>query len=447
MSILVCGCNPPKASIQKFDSYYTAGHYDAAMEYAKSKISDDHRGKGEDLLWCLNTATICRLKQMPEESNIYFDYAEEIMNRHQADRNKLGENLGGSIINDNIVAYTGKEYDGIMTNVYKALNFIVLGNYEYARVEFNRALDRQRRAIEFYNKEVQSMKEELAKQNKKDDKKPADVQDVDNTKYKDIISRNYPDLYQYEVYNDFVNPFANYMAGLFFYLEGDYSKSVDLLKESAGMNSDNEYIVSDFKMAEDAAINNTVTNIRYVWVIYENGLSPYKDEMLFGLPIPINNEPIYIQIALPKLENRNPASANLIVNANGQEVKSKLIASMDRVIQTEFKKEYTMILTRAIVNATAKAVIQYAVKDQDPMIRLAAIAGTALTNVADVRMWTTLPKNFQVAKVEIPQDGKISITIPGSEIKEITLQECKNAIVYVKLPIVAGVPTYDIMKF
>ena len=442
--LLACGCNPPKAAIRQFNEYYTTGQYDQALTFSESKISKNKTGKGEDVLWCLNAGTIYRLKHQPAESNRLFDYAEEMINKHEADRNKAGETFGSALINDNVVAYTGKTYDGIMTNVYKALNFMQMGNNDLARVEFNRALDRQRRAIEYYNKEVQKLQQEVDKKNS--DNKKNNAQEIDNSKYNDVISRNYPDLDRYEVYNDFVNPFANYLAGLFFYLEGDYSKSIDLLKESAGMNSNNEFIVADFKMVEGVALENKSAS-NHVWVIYENGLSPERTDFTFGLPIPISGEMIFVEIALPKLESRSLASANLTLASGAVQVKSKTIASMERVIQTEFKKEFSLILTKAIIGATTKAVIQYSLRDQDPLIRLAALAHTLITTTADVRMWTSLPKEFQVARIDMPADRRVQITVPGKEIKTIELPECKNVIIYVKLPVVSGVPVYDIMPF
>lgn len=440
--IMTCGCNPSRDSIGQFDNYYKRGQYDQALAFSEARISKAKNGQGNDLLWCLNAATIYRLKQQPEKSNLYFDYAEAILNKHEADRNKLGETAGAAILNENIVAYTGKSYDGIMVNVYKALNFIQMGRYDLARVEFNRAMDRQRRAVEYYNNEVQRLQSEVDKKNREN----KNAGKIDNSNYKSVVSRYYPNLDRYEVYSDFVNPFANYLAGLFFYLEGDYSKSVDLMKEAAGMISDNQYVISDLRMVESVAFENQARGSN-VWVIFENGLGPVRRELRFALPIPISGELVYVDVAMPELVDRSIASRNLTVESDLKKTTSYEIASMDRVIQTEFQKEFALSLTRAIAGATTKAVLQYSMRDQDPMVRLAALAYTVVSTSADVRIWSSLPKNFQVAKVAMPTDGKVHITIPGNEIKTIELGNCKNAIIYVKLPVTAGVPVYDVMRF
>ncbi len=436
------GCNPARDKIRKFNDFYTTGQYDKALNFACNNISSNYKGKGEDLLWCLNAGTIYRIKQQPVESNQYFDHAEEIFNRHQADRNKAGETVAGTVASDNVVAYTGKVYDGIMLNVYKALNFMKLQEHELARVELNRALDRQRMAIEYYNNELARSQQEAQKKNKNNAEKAGDVS---NGSYSNIVNQNYPDLAGYKVYSDFVNPMANYLAGLFFYLDGDYNKSSQLLKESVGMSGENQYVVADYEMVENI-LNGQQVQTGHVWVIYENGLSPEREELLFGLPIPVNNTLIFIEIALPKLVSRSGDGGAVVISAAEMQVEAKQLASMERVIQTEFKKEFDMALTRAIMSATAKAVAQYAVKDQDGLVQLGVLAYTLLSTAADVRMWTSLPREFQLARLPLPAEGKMNISIAGSS-RQIELPACKNAIIYIKKTNSNTPAVFDIIPF
>ncbi|MBN2063862.1 MAG: hypothetical protein JW745_03590 [Sedimentisphaerales bacterium] len=435
------GCNPAREKIRKFNDFYTTGQYDKALTFACNNISKNYKGNGEDLLWCLNAGAVYRIKQQPVESNQYFDHAEEIFNRHQAARNKAGETAAATIASDNVVAYTGKVYDGIMLNVYKALNFMKLQELELARVELNRALDRQRMAIEYYNNEVAKGQQAAQKKNINSDK----VGDVSNGSYNSIISQKYPDLAGYKVYSDFVNPMANYLAGLFFYLDGDYNKSSQLLKEAVGMSSENQFVVADYEMVEKI-LNGQQVQTGHVWVIYENGLSPEREELLFGLPIPVNNTLIFIEIALPRLVNRSGDGGAVVISAPDMQLETKQLASMERVIQTEFKKEFDMILTRAIMSATAKAVAQYAVKDQDGLVQLGVLAYTLLSTAADVRMWTSLPREFQLARLPLPADGKLNISIAGSS-RQIELPACDNAIIYIKKTNSNTPAIFDIIPF
>ncbi|MHC5164190.1 MAG: hypothetical protein ACYSOI_02320, partial [Planctomycetota bacterium] len=66
--------------------------------------------------------------------------------------------------------------------------------------------------------------------------------------------------------------------------------------------------------------------------------------------------------ALPRLAFRQAASPHLEVKTGSATSKTQLVADMDRVIQTEFKKDFQGILTRAIISTTTKAVAQYALE-------------------------------------------------------------------------------------
>ncbi|MBR2159568.1 MAG: hypothetical protein IJ964_06370, partial [Campylobacter sp.] len=70
----------------------------------------------------------------------------------------------GILLNESFADYDGNLYERIMVNVYKGLNFMSLGDFANARVEFNRALIRQDRAKDYFAAQIAAAKEELEKQ-------------------------------------------------------------------------------------------------------------------------------------------------------------------------------------------------------------------------------------------------------------------------------------------
>ena len=435
-AFLLCGCNAPREKLNDFNDLYTGGRYDAALSFAEKHTSKHVAGNGEDLLWCLNAGVLYRLEHEHDKSIKKFDQAEDILKKHDLGENEIGETAVAAVANETLIPYTGEIYDGIMLNTYKGLSFMALGENTLARVEFNRAMDRQRRALKQYNAELRRLQDKVKKSGK----------DINKQKNLDIVSKHYPDLDKYEVYHDFINPFATYMAGLFYYVDGDYKKAIDYLKESAGMMPDNKYVKNDLKLVESVLYSGEDPH-GYVWVVFENGLGPVREEFRVDLSIDVGDDDIMFSVALPKLESRSAACANLLIDADGQETKTRLLTSMDRIIQTEFKKDYGSILTRAILSTTSKAVMQYSLRDEDPVVRLFSQAYSALSTVADTRIWSTLPKNFQAARIDMPEDKKMKLSASGSGIIDIELEECDNAIIYVKLPVSSGKPVYDVMKF
>jgi hypothetical protein len=187
-------------------------------------------------------------------------------------------------------------------------------------------------------------------------------------------------------------------------------------------------------------------------VIFENGLGPVKTEFRIDLPLFIVTSQVkYVGIALPKLEFRNKAYPYLLVNSDDKEYMTLPVADMDRVVQTEFSKDFGGILIRAIISATAKAVAQYAIQQQGgdaaTMMSFAVAAYSFASTAADVRIWTALPKDFQVARFPKPKNGKLKITPPGSIPLDIDIPQCNNAVVYIRIITNQAVPVYKVMAF
>jgi len=158
-----------------------------------------------------------------------------------------------------------------------------------------------------------------------------------------------------------------------------------------------------------------------------------------------------VGIALPKLEFRDRAYPYLVIESDAKDYRTLPVAYMDRVIQTEFSKDFGGILTRAIISATAKAVAQYVLEEQGS--DAASIASIAVavysfaSTAADVRIWTALPRDFQVARLPKPKNGKLKITPPGSIPFDIDIPNCNNAIVYVRIITNQAIPAYEVMAF
>ncbi len=442
------GCNAPKGHLATFNGHFLSSDYENSAIFAEGKISKNKNPKGEDLLWALQLGTVQRIQKEYTKSTESFDKAEEML-KYYDEQSRLADGIGSTIVNENIIPYRGEEYDGVMVNVYKALNFMAEKEFDLARVEFNRALDRQRRAKEKFSEEIHKLQAELEKDQQKNSFSKSNVE---NPETQELLAQKYPNLYNFEAYPDFVNPFATYLAGVFFNLVGDHSKAVDLLKESYGMVGDNAYIAEDLSITENkldgkGKLDDTI------WLIFENGLGPVKKEFRLDIPLFVATDEIkYIGVALPELEFRDRAYQYLVAEVDGKDYKTCLVSDMDRVVQTEFSKDFKGILTRAIVSTTAKAIAQYALEKQDSSVSssLASLfmaAYSYATTAADVRIWTTLPKDFQIARFPKPKDGKLKITPADANPFEIDIPGCNNAIVYVRITATQAKPIFEVMTF
>lgn len=453
-----CASMMQRKELSEYNSLYSCGRYTEAAQMELEKKGDE-KNDPSTLLQSLQAAAAYRYAKKYAESVSLFDECEDIIKHHNEAllATKIASNVGSVLANDTILSYTGTAYDGIMVNTYKALNFWQMGKTDLARVEFNRALDRQRRAKELFVAEIARQKEELRKKQEEESKAGHDGQkthvldynkNVTNPEIEKILKEKYSDIYEFKKYPDFINPFTTYLAGLFFMAEGDFSKAATILKEAHGMLEDNAIVASDFANTEKI-LDGHKPDRKYTWVIFENGLGPVKKEFRIDLPLLLaTNKVKYTGIALPRLAFRENAFPHLLVRKNGSKPdKTCPLASMDRVVQTEFKKRFKLIVTRNIISALVKTYGQYVAQQ-----KLGDVGGylTALyqgvNTAADIRIWSALPKEFQVAKIASPEDGTLIIETPDGGGVKVDVPKNSNSLVYVKIPSKGARPVCDVIN-
>lgn len=437
--------------MQAFNSSFAQGRYCQAAEQELMH--------SPSLLGNLQAAAALRYCHEYERSSALFDECEVGIRESNEKSTAAGVagSLGAVLINDSIVEYLPAEYDGVMVNTYKALNFWKTGQSDLARVEFNRALDRQRRARERFAGEIQKLNEEIEQRQASESQKARQEgrvsldykRSVANPGIDAVLRERYSTLDEFKAYPDFTNPFTTYLAGLFFMSRNDYPKAADLLKESYGIDKTNSIVRDDFACVEKSLDGRSPCK-KAVWVLYENGLGPVREELRIDLPLYMVSEKIYYTgAALPQLVLRDRACSHLVVTSGTDTpVNSVFLASMDRVVQSEFRKRYPSIVARSVISAMLKTYGQLEARQAYGMI---AGFGAALfqraTTTADLRIWSALPKEFQVARVRVPGNGRLVIATPDGRRQEIVVPSDRSSIVYVKQPTVHAAPVYEIIAF
>jgi hypothetical protein len=422
------------------------GAYQAAQNIAQGEIGP--RNTPKDLLWNLQAGALARLLKQYAASNAYFDRAEDGFRYYdqQDIAGKTAQESRGIFFNDSARPYTGKVHDRVMVNTYKALNYMALGNAKNARVEFNRAIFRQNQAKAFFSEQVQEIRIRPAKEEFSSGPESETVEaTLENPELEDMINERYQNLNDFKAYADFINPFTPYIAGLFFWLEGDTAKAAGLLKEAHALNSANAIVAADFARAADGKIPD-----RELWVIFENGLAPCLEETRFDVPLISEDLPItYIGIALPKLEPGEEAYPSLTLSAGGATAQTELLADMETGILAEFRKELPSVITREVTRSVLKTYIQYQMGYNYGFF--AGVAGglyQAVTTAVDTRSWTALPYQFQLAHLPIPADGRLTVSVPEGEPIGINIPSgSKNVILYVRIVYPGVEPVIDLIHF
>ncbi|HDZ4966106.1 TPA: hypothetical protein RTG53_001641 [Campylobacter jejuni] len=386
--------------------------------------------KNDDVIYTgLNAGLIARNCGDFNKSNVFFDAAEESY-KYDVDlenvSSKVVKFVGTTLFNDNIVDYDGSLYERIMVNVYKALNYMEEDDYENARVEFNRALVRQDKAKEYFAKEIEQNRQDLEKA--KEDKNYNKNMN-ENSK---VIKAQYDNLFkEFDTTKNFINPYATYLASVFFFMDKDYRKAADLFREVAIIYPKNKTIKKEAKIFKEYAAKIKVKKAKkYIFVVYENGFGAIKDEFVLTLPFIVDKKIISTNIALQTLKKRESSFANL--NINGQNTND--FVDLDNIVATEFKINMPTMITKALAQTIVKTTLNVAVANNDSTggwLSLVTAVATAVTNKADVRSWRGLPKSIAIATIE--NDGNLEIQDPqGNVLFQKSLDKNKNALVVVR---------------
>ncbi len=390
--------------------------------------------KNDDVIYTgLNAGLIARNCGDFNKSNVFFDAVEESY-KYDVDLEnvspKAAKFIGTTLLNDNIVDYDGSLYERIMVNIYKALNYMEEDDYENARVEFNRALMHQDKAKEYFAKEIEKNRADLDKA--KEDKNYDKNYDKNMNENSKVIEEQYDNLFkEFDTTKNFINPYATYLASIFFFMDKDYRKAADLFREVAIIYPKNKTIKKEAKIFKEYATKIKVKKAKkYVFVVYENGFGVVKDEFALTLPFIVDKKIISTNIALQTLKKREASFVNL--NINGQNTND--FVDLDNIVATEFKINMPAMIAKALAQTIIKTTLNVAVANNDSTggwLSLATAVATAATNKADVRSWRGLPKSIAIATIE--NDGNLEIKDPqGNILFQKSLDKNKNVLVIVR---------------
>lgn len=446
-SLLFIGCagtTPNLGGIGKSNNYESSlksGDYKEAIESMKKNEKDD-------LLWYMDAGITANYAKDNNATIYFFDKSEEKIKQYDKEvlAGSIMANVGAVITNDTFMDYRPRIYEGIMVNTYKGINFLNNNDFANARIEFNRALERQRRAKEFFAKEIkQEQKKIESEEAQKMEKEKIDPNQAkklaNNKKTQDEIEKRYSNLFAFKPYPDFVNPFTSYMAGLFFISTHDYAKATDILKETYGMIKGNEaaaaYVKSDLRYAIKASKSLKYSSkVHYAWIIFSNGEGPSKEELRFDIPLfLVSNKINYAGIALPTFKDKPESFSYLKVSSGKNKSNTKQVASMDKIIKAEFKKRFPTVMTRAITRTVAQSLLQYQLKKEGGVVGgLFGAVYQGFMNRADTRQWKMLPKNFQIARVPLTSSILHIDSPTKTKSIQLKLDKNKNHIVFIRIP-------------
>lgn len=409
------GCATDVATLEHFSRIYYNHSIDKAHKFASKKA------KSGDLLWLIQ-AGISGFHTQSASTLPLLDQSEDKLQKFEQEGllTSALTQVGATLVNDNVRDYRGNIYESIFVNYYKALAYLANNDLASAQVELNRANDRQRRAKDYYAKQIaKALEQEQDRYNKSNANSIID-QARSTGEIDDILSKHYGNLKHFSAFENFINPSVSYIAGLVFSLYGD-SKGLDYLKEAYGITrlptiaSDMKHFLSHSKQA-------------YTWIILEEGRQARKSELRISLPFYTTQGLFHFGLALPQLESIPSYAQEYRLDSTKT---FEVLAEVDSIIATEFDKQLKAISTRALVSSSIKLAMQVGVSsalDQvDPLLGLLGSTYSMATTSADLRITSVLPKRILLSKIPHRHLQTIQLTAQNTPIATLTLKQCDKA--------------------
>lgn len=451
---LLSGCAWYQAANQAdFDDRYSSGDYGAAASLAERRGGGGY-DEGTSLLWTLQRASALQASGDHGEAIRLFDTTEAFFRVYDEEGalSRWLSTTGALLTNDASQPYRGTLYDAIMVNSYKALGFLALGEPENARVELNRARDRQRRAVDAFSEQIRA--EQQALEERRPETAEADLGATLGRAHK-ALDQEYEQLSRWSVYPDYVNPLATWLEGLYLMTRaeapGDFERAAQALERVAGMVPGNAWVRRDYQWAEDLAAGRRRHSglPPTVWVLYEKGLGPVKEERRVQIPIALRHSgtsAIYTGFAYPMLRYRMGVSSPLTLeNRRDGVADTELLSSMEAVISTEFSHELPGIVGRAVAASVTRTLLQYQLRRR--FGEFAGFLGLVYQLVgtqADTRIWSSLPREFAVARSGWTPGEQVELRFNG-ETHQLALPANRFVMVWVRQPSVAADPMIEVI--
>lgn len=463
---LITGCSTYTQRSDRFVQAYVAGDLQRAASEVTAlagtvdtpdKTLDEQANAPERdiLLLRLEQGNVYRLAADYQRSNLALEHAQELVDRFDKKATvRLGEGAVVLVTNLTAVEYRGQLYDRVMLSTYRAMNYLEAGNIEAARPELLAAYERQREAVEKYAKRIEAERDKAVRDGSSTRQSyggatQADIdRSMNSPELRSQLGAVYGGLNEMAAYESYVNPFAEYLQGLYFMHAGvggsDLERARVSLRKAAGLVPDNEYVAQDAVLADGVASGTTTPPLTYV--IFETGLAPRRDEVRIDIPIYLFNilasdtQVDYIGVSFPKLVQEWDYTPHLLVATPQGTVPTRVVADMDGIIAREFQNELGAVIAKTIAAAATKAAMAYAASratENDDLTNALVRIGSTLyqyaANQADTRTWRTLPKQFQVARIATPEDRVVQLSMPnGAMLPAVQLIPGRVNVIYVR---------------
>lgn len=370
--------------------------------------ADNDKDKATDLLYHLEVGELKRLNGDVQGSSTSWLKADKIVKgwEEQAKLDPLAllGDVGSVLINDTTRRYDGRDYEKVLLSVDLALNHLALNDFDSARIEIRKMHQRQAVIADFQAKVLQKAADDAAEKN------------VKVTSFKELGGYPIETLEAPEVQslkNSYESAFGNYLAGFVYEALGDSSLAAPGYRKAIEMRPHVpmlEKTLAELDKRSSYAQRSKSDDVDVLFVV-ESGLAPAVTTQKIALPLPIpTRQGVRLEIVPLSWPVIRPGNGNYLsaINIDDSVEPLVMLTSVNAMARRALYDEMPAILTRTTVRAIAKVAAQKATDEAasqaglvGSLFSIATKVAVTVSEVADERVWRTLPDSFLIARKKI----------------------------------------------
>jgi hypothetical protein len=432
--LLYPSCTYYARNVSALNQHLNNGNIKEAYKVISHKEKKWDKGK-DRVLYYLNRGTIAWMLGKNEESYKYFlkaDYYWEDLNVNYS-REALSY-----LINPRVKEYAGEDFEGIMISYYQILNFIQMNDLEKANIQARRLVNQLNRVDDKYKDWQGKNKSTKLQHNAFAHTLLGLVYELNQNYNSAFIS--YRNAYKY-----YDEEYSQYFG-----LNAPLQLKKDLIRTAylGGFPNDVEYYSKKFNLPFNPATDAQGGNLVFFW---GNGLAPIKDQVSadftivkgaqngwytfsnagYGYTIPFymgsnsgsasgNLSDIeFIRAAFPTYVDRKPYYQSATLFANGQKYPFEVLEDVNATAHKTLNDRMLMEFGKTLGRLAIKKLAESQTKKENE--ELGAVIGIVnyLTEQADTRAWTSLPRTLSYTRVSLPM---------GKQTVKLSLQGQNNSI-------------------
>lgn len=383
--------------------YVAAGDFQRAAEVFPERSA---RGRNEVLIRLERGMLLHeqgRFKESFDELDLAWRRMKEYEERAVVSVSKTAAFAGTLAVNEQFSPYTGEDHEKVMLHAINAVNFLMLGDLEAARVEVLRAYAVQRELSERHPPQAPDAQGGEAGATWEDSLRRADAEG-----YRTVSAK------AAQVMSPYHNAYASIVSALVYELTGEPGEAYIELKKAYEAFPASDYLANE--LLRLSAVLGYVED-RRAWelrfgrkappvetgvsvvVFFSHGLGPTKEPVT--LPIPLKNGVVFA--SLPVYRFTPSAVSHARVSVGGRSTVTSPILDIDAVAARTLMDTFPGLFAKQVARSFLKArAVSGMAHDRNG---LGAFFGTLLaaaTEQADLRTWSTLPKQIQASRIFVP---------------------------------------------